>query len=689
MIALIYGGVRYVRQHIGAAGQVASGQEPATGAAGSEVPSGSGTSAKSSGTDQGNSTKSGGVPGALPGSTTSAGSPVPAAPPAPKLTAPAAGAAGVSTTPVFTWASSKGATIYEVQVASDAGFGNIAFNWVGTSTSATVPNSSSLMEGSRYWWRVRAQNQGGSTWSNTATFSVATLVVSRLQLLSPADGSVGVPANPNLTWSPVAGATSYRLQVARDPLFISVVYDRSGLTGTSATVTGIDGDVDYWWRVMGSGSAGTITWSAAWKLHTSPTALPASQHPYPTQTDQTWIVSSPGASEMRLHFSQIELASGASLTLSGQNGTQFAHFDSYSGSKKDYWTDWFTGDSIQIELSSYSNQTAFGFVVDRKETRTGIGPASGNLAESFHPYANWSTYSWKVQAPGASQIRLHFSRLELADYDSVSITGASGWEIARYGSQNNGSDFWTEWYGGDTLKITLSTDSGRTAYGFVIDAKETRSTPTPSSSVVAESYHPYASDFESTWPITVPGAAEIRLHFSRLDLAPYDQLELLNQSGWEMKSYDSSYSNRGDIWTDWYAGNTITLKLSADGSKTGFGFIVDSVDSRTMAPPTTYQAETNHPYANNSDYTWTFTRAGAQQIRLHFSQLELASGDEVEVLDKNGWTLKSYYGSNSGSIADTQDIWTDWFSGDTVKVRLRTDSSKTAFGFILDQVESR
>jgi hypothetical protein len=37
-------------------------------------------------------------------------------------------------------------------------------------------------------------------------------------------------------------------------------------------------------------------------------------------------------------------------------------------------------------------------------------------------------------------------------------------------------------------------------------------------------------------------------------------------------------------------------------------------------------AESDHPYANNYDYTWTISEPGVEQIRIHFSRLELPRG---------------------------------------------------------------
>ncbi|BAW29384.1 hypothetical protein SAMN02910340_01863 [Methanosarcina thermophila] len=49
-------------------------------------------------------------------------------------------------------------------------------------------------------------------------------------------------------------------------------------------------------------------------------------------------------------------------------------------------------------------------------------------------------------------------------------------------------------------------------------------------------------------------------------------------------------------------------------------FIVTCIPTALAEP----LAESDHPYANNFEYTWTISEPGADQIRLHFEYLKLA-----------------------------------------------------------------
>ena len=103
----------------------------------------------------------------------------------------------------------------------------------------------------------------------------------------------------------------------------------------------------------------------------------------------------------------------------------------------------------------------------------------------------------------------------------------------------------------------------------------------------------------------------------------------------------------------------------------------------------TYLAESYHPYANNYENTWTISELGVAEMRLHFTKIEFGSHyDYIYILDKNDRQLTSY-GSSGGFYDNYEDVWTEWYTGDTLKVKLKTNSQGTAFGFIVDKKETR
>jgi hypothetical protein len=93
-------------------------------------------------------------------------------------------------------------------------------------------------------------------------------------------------------------------------------------------------------------------------------------------------------------------------------------------------------------------------------------------------------------------------------------------------------------------------------------------------------------------------------------------------------------------------------------------------------------AESPHPYPNNYDQMWTISQAGAGQIRVHFTQLDVESNwDYVYIYDGNNNLITTYTGSY-------RDMWTDNVTGDTIRVRLVSDYSVTGYGFTIDSKET-
>lgn len=200
-------------------------------------------------------------------SLTAAGPPPPP-PSAPVLLSPANGATGVSTSPTLSWNASSGASTYEAQVATDAGFVNLVLDRSGITATSTVV--SGLAPNTVYYWRVNASNAGGtSPWSTVWSFTtVAGTLPPAPTLLSPANGASNVSRTPTLIWNAASGASSYRVQVSTSSSFSSTVFDRSGITTTSVTLPQLGSRVTYYWRVDASNVYGTGPWSSVWHFRT-------------------------------------------------------------------------------------------------------------------------------------------------------------------------------------------------------------------------------------------------------------------------------------------------------------------------------------------------------------------------------------------------------------------------------------
>jgi subtilisin-like proprotein convertase family protein len=76
----------------------------------------------------------------------------------------------VSTSPTLTWSEASSTATYQVQLSTNPDFSSTVVNQ--SNLSATSFNASGLLEGTTYYWRVRATNTCGTgAWSTTSNFT--------------------------------------------------------------------------------------------------------------------------------------------------------------------------------------------------------------------------------------------------------------------------------------------------------------------------------------------------------------------------------------------------------------------------------------------------------------------------------------------------------------------------------------
>lgn len=112
------------------------------------------------------------------------------APSAPSLTTPIDNGAGYVPSPcTFNWNQSSGATGYDLQVSTSSTFGTTVVNQTNIAWSSGGHSVTGLLAGQTYYWRMRANNAGGSSsWSSTWVFftrSVSTALNLKVFLQGP------------------------------------------------------------------------------------------------------------------------------------------------------------------------------------------------------------------------------------------------------------------------------------------------------------------------------------------------------------------------------------------------------------------------------------------------------------------------------------------------------------------------
>ena len=90
-----------------------------------------------------------------------------------------------------------------------------------------------------------------------------------------------------------------------------------------------------------------------------------------------------------------------------------------------------------------------------------------------------------------------------------------------------------------------------------------------------------------------------------------------------------------------------------------------------------------HDYDNNQFLQYTCSRAGAIAMRIHFDRID------VQAIWDNLYVGSSHFMANntnsySGSYTD---VWSDWFTTDSLEIQLLSDGMDTDWGFHADMVE--
>lgn len=191
----------------------------------------------------------------------------PITPSIPALVSPANGALTTDYSPRLDWIDSKvsaGAPVlanYWLQIARDIYFGDVIREFYLDPVSE-YEIEGNLAPNVAHYWRVRAIDDEGNMSGWSAARKLRTAMLPPV-LVSPVNEEALLNLRPGFTWEPVAGATSYTLQISRYANFILLVRSVTvnGSLTTVQSTANLPAKVKLYWRVRANGPNGPSLWS--------------------------------------------------------------------------------------------------------------------------------------------------------------------------------------------------------------------------------------------------------------------------------------------------------------------------------------------------------------------------------------------------------------------------------------------
>lgn len=187
--------------------------------------------------------------------------------------------------------------------------------------NSTSYNNTGLSSNTRYYYRVYGSLPFGNT-ENSNEANTYTLLITPSPL-SPANNSTNQSVTPTLSWTFIAPANNFRLQISfQDINFNNIIFDDSSLTSNSFIVpSGYLGEAkQYYWRIK-SKTANTYS------LFSSPFTFTTTLYPGPNPCENFSSGMFPPPT-MFGEFSPPFYWSGQTPSAYG-SGTSSARFDSY------------------------------------------------------------------------------------------------------------------------------------------------------------------------------------------------------------------------------------------------------------------------------------------------------------------------------------------------------------------------
>jgi FtsP/CotA-like multicopper oxidase with cupredoxin domain len=218
----------------------------------------------------------------------------------------------------FTWQGAANATYHEVDIWQDQIYA------VDGMASWTPP--AALGVGQTLWWRVRGRNSiSTGPWSGWTSFNIQPLILAAPTPTAPTGNVATNPNPPEFSWTAVANALSYDVDVWQDQVYANASAGTTWTRGTAFPAGQL-----VWWRVRARNGANIGAWSA-WASFTiqplvigtpTPTAPTGNVPTNPNPPQFTWTAAN-NAAAYDVDIWQDQVYANASAGTTWTRGTAF------------------------------------------------------------------------------------------------------------------------------------------------------------------------------------------------------------------------------------------------------------------------------------------------------------------------------------------------------------------------------
>jgi len=176
------------------------------------------------------------------------------------LLAPVNEAENISPNFTLQWMEVPGADNYRLQLSTDPDFETTMINRAIPVTSFST--SQMLDFSTRYYWRVRAENNAGeSPWSEVWSYTTIIERPEPVTLSAPANSEGQVSTTTTVLWDASERATNYRVEITTDPEFVQVPIQGVSSQTTFTVPDPLEFATIYYWRVKAINIGGESDWS--------------------------------------------------------------------------------------------------------------------------------------------------------------------------------------------------------------------------------------------------------------------------------------------------------------------------------------------------------------------------------------------------------------------------------------------